>query len=281
MTVFSIIVRIYAGLLGAIFGSLANVIITRLPEGKDLVWQRSHCPQCLHLIKWYQNIPIVSYLFLRGKCAYCKLRIPLFYLVVELVMALAAAYLAPVNLPVNDLFWPNRTVWLNFLTWMSWSYLGEFVFHFALLFLFICMFVIDVHHRILPDSLNLLLALILFGTALALGQPLSDCLKGGTVGFMFPLLFTWLYYKMTKKVGLGGGDIKLFGALGLYLGAQGIVNTIFLSCALGSVVGIPIVYFSKEGRDYKMAFGPFIIIVASFQLFTPTLYQKLISSLWF
>jgi len=103
---------------------------------------------------------------------------------------------------------------------------------------------------------------------------------GGAVGFGGPLLVTWLFYKIRGQVGLGGGDIKLYGILGLYLGPMGIMLTIFLSCFVGAVVGLTLIAFKKTSKDRPMAFGPAILMVAAFQIYFPK-YAHYIQSFFF
>lgn len=249
---------VYIFIFGLLIGSFLNVVILRLPKSRDLVYQRSICPQCGNQLKWYHNIPLISFLVLRGKCAFCKKKISIRYPLVELLTGLIAYGLFPAE--VN-----------------GYS-MGIFAFYFIVACVFICHILIDLDHHLLLDSLNLYLlaAIVPFS---ALNFHWSHGLIGGLIGFGAPLLVTWVFYKIRGQVGLGGGDIKLFGILGIFLGPTGIVFTIFLSCMVGAILGIILIGMKKATRDKPMAFGPAIILVAAFQIYFPK-YSSLVQS-WF
>jgi leader peptidase (prepilin peptidase)/N-methyltransferase len=127
---------------------------------------------------------------------------------------------------------------------------------------------IDLDHQLLLDGLNIYL-LILFLVHAIFFTPLDFWLLGGGIGFGAPLLVTWVFYKVRGQVGLGGGDIKLFGVLGVFLGPLGIVFNIFLSCLVGALLGLSLIFAKRLTRDKPMAFGPSILLVAAFQIFFP------------
>lgn len=239
---------LYAFIFGCLVGSFLNVVILRLPAGKDLVYVRSGCPSCGNQLKWFHNIPVISFLFLRGKCAFCGGRISWRYPLIELLTGLVALWLFPLS---TD----------------SYS-LGIFAFQFILACIFICHFFIDLDHHLLLDSLNLYLLAAILPYSL-LHYHWSYGLIGGAIGFGAPLLVTWLFYKIRGQVGLGGGDIKLYGILGILLGPAGIVFTIFLSCFVGALLGLGLIALKKTTKDRPMAFGPAIILVATFQIYFP------------
>jgi leader peptidase (prepilin peptidase)/N-methyltransferase len=108
-------------------------------------------------------------------------------------------------------------------------------------------------------------------------KPLAFWLLGGLVGLGFPLIVTWVFFKLRGQVGLGGGDIKLYGALGIYLGPVGIMQNIFLSCFLGATVGLIMIALKYMKKDNPIPFGPFIIITGAFQIFFPDLFANVIS----
>lgn len=252
-------------IFGALFGSFANVIIYRVPRQQNFVFPRSSCPHCNQLIKWYQNIPIISFLFLRGKCANCKNRISIKYPIIELTIAFAALYLFP-PIPQIDIY-----------------SLIIFAFNLNIFIIFVCHFFIDLEHQILPDGLNLYLLVIILVYALFEIQLLNWVL-GGLLGFFFPFAVAHLFYKLRGQHGLGGGDIKLYGILGIYLGPVGIMQNLFLSCFLGSIVGIALILSKKINKNIPIPFGPFIIIVATIQFFFNDFYKKatsiVISYIW-
>ena len=244
----------YAFVFGCLIGSFLNVVILRLPAGKNLVSDRSACPTCSAQLKWYHNIPLLSFLFLRGRCGFCRTRISWRYPLIELMTGLISYWLFPENTEITSL--------------------GLFVFYFVIACVFICHLFIDLDHHLLLDSLNLyLLGLILPFSVLSFAWP--HWLIGGSIGLGFPLLVTWLFYKIRGQVGLGGGDIKLYGILGLFLGPIGIVFNIFLSCFVGALIGLTLILLNKMSREKPMAFGPAIIAVAVLQIYFPEISETL------
>lgn len=233
-------------IFGIMIGSFLNVVILRLPGGGDIVYKSSGCPQCGTPLRWYHNIPLISFVFLRGKCAFCGKKISWQYPLVEFITGLIALILMPSDFNHEAIF--------------------LFLFYFTVACVFLCHFIIDFRHQLLLDSLNLYLLanFLLFSFFF---HSYQYWLIGGAIGFIFPLAVTWIFYKLRGQVGLGGGDIKLFGVLGVFLGPAGIVMNIFLSCLLGAVLGMIFILSGKMKRDRPMAFGPFILIVAVFQIF--------------
>jgi len=140
------------------------------------------------------------------------------------------------------------------------------------------MFLIDLRFKIIPNGLNLYLA-ILYLVYAVIYLPLNHWLIGGLLGIGFPLIITWIFYLIKGEVGLGGGDIKLFGVLGLYLGPVGLIYNIFFSCFLGSIVGLSLMAMKKMDRKNPIPFGPFIILIASWQMFFPDSFKMVLSYL--
>lgn len=240
--------RFYAFVFGCLIGSFLNVVILRLPLEKNLSTDRSACPQCGNQLRWYHNIPILSFIFLRGKCGFCGKPISWRYPLIEIFTGIVCFWLSP------EVF--------------SAETIGPFLFYFAIACAFICHFVIDLEHQLLLDKINIyLLVLILPYVVLNFGWP--HWVLGGVIGFGGPLAVTWLFYKLRGQVGLGGGDIKLFGVLGLLLGPTGIIVTIFSSCMVGAVAGIALILLKKMPKDRPMAFGPFILVTSAYQIFFP------------
>ena len=248
----------FAFSLGAIFGSFINALIYRIPREKDIVFSRSRCPKCSHVIYWYHNIPILSYCFLKGKCAYCYKRISLRYLLIEISVALATLLLAPKELINTELI--------------------HFLFNTAVFYTFVIIVFIDLDFQIIPNRLNLFLG-ILFLAASSTNPDFTKITLGILLGGGFPLFITWLFYVWKGKIGLGGGDIKLFAALGIHLGPLEITRTIFLSCLLGSLVALIFMGLKKMDKDTKIPFGPFIVLVSSMQIFMPDFYSQLMALL--
>ncbi len=244
----------YSFVFGLLIGSFLNVVILRLPAKKDLVKARSACPQCGTQLRWYHNIPLFSFLFLRGKCGFCGVRISWRYPLIELLTGLIAFGLFPES-------WDNLS-------------LAIYAFQFILACIFICHFFIDLDHQLLLDSLNLYLLAIVLPYVLFFYH-WNYWVLGGAIGFGGTLLVTWLFYKIRGQIGLGGGDIKLYGILGLLLGPTGIVFNIFLSCFVGAVVGLILIALQKTTKNNPLPFGPSILVVASFQIFFPEYAQQL------
>ena len=230
---------------GAIIGSFLNVCIARIPNGQSVVSPSSHCPKCKAEIPFYNKIPLVSYLILRGRCHSCSGRISVRYFIVELLMAL--------------------------LSFALFSRFGlSFVFFVTLVFVaglvVISFIALDV--RIVPDVisltgiiLGLVLSLIgfsLFGSAPGVvPSPLSSIL-GILIGGGFLLATAWIYEKFTGVEGMGGGDIKLLAMIGAFLGWPAIPITLFLASLVGSVVGIACMLWTGAGRRLALPFAPFL-----------------------
>lgn len=245
---------LFVFLFGALVGSFLNVLIHRLPRSEDVVFKPSHCPKCLSKIRWYQNIPIFSYVLLRGKCNFCKSRISIRYPVVEFITALGALYFAEKYLIFGQVFY--------------------FVFYFSIFCAFVVHFAIDIEHQLLLDKINLFLLALIFPYVLFF-HSWSYWLLGAGIGFGVTYLVTWGFYLLRGQVGLGGGDIKLFGVVGLMLGPVGIIHNIFLSCMLGSIVGLILIFSKIMKREHPIAFGPFIIIISSLQIFMPNTFTNM------
>ncbi|ATH06498.1 hypothetical protein BIY24_00635 [Halobacteriovorax marinus] len=245
-------------IFGAMIGSFLNAVIYRLPRKINIAHPRSHCTKCKKLIYWYENIPILSYIFLRGKCSKCKEPYSIQYPLVELFIGLVSIFLMPRSLDSMSIMY--------------------FFLYFGIFCALFCHFLIDVKHQILPDSINIYLGLSFLCISLLKNPPVFY-LSGAAIGFLFPYLVTLAFYHLKGQQGLGGGDIKLFAVLGIILGPVGIINNIFLSCFFGALFSLVMMGLGKMSRTTKLAFGPFIIIVAVFQVYFPTLFKQF-SSLW-
>jgi len=232
-------------IFGALVGSFLNVCIFRLPKEESIIWPGSHCPHCKNAIKFYDNIPVVSYFLLRGRCRYCKGSISLQYPLVEGITALS-------SLVLFIKFGP------------SLSYL----FYFAFVAALIVITVIDLYHQIIPDAISLpgigvgLLASLLI-PQITLFNSLIGILLGGGSLFIVATFYQWLF----KREGMGGGDIKLLAMIGAFLGWKAVLLTILLSSLIGSVTGI--LMMVVKGKDFKYAipFGPFLSLGAVISMF--------------
>lgn len=240
------LIFITALLFGGIIGSFLNVVILRLPkEEASIVFPASHCPRCKAILHWYENIPVLSYLVLRGKCHHCKAKISLQYPVVELSLALlSAALVQKFGLSVN--------------------YAGYFLFIAALLVIIW----IDLYHQIIPDVISL--PGIVLGFIFSLVNPslhwqssLIGILAGGGVLYAIALF----YFLWRKIDGMGGGDIKLLAMIGAFLGWQALPFVILASSLSGTFVGLLAMLKQKKGGQTRIPFGPFLSISALLYLF--------------
>lgn len=231
--------------LGLLLGSFFNVCIRRIPEDEEIVFTASHCPRCKTPIRWFDNLPVLSFLFLRGKCRACKAPISWEYPAVEL--ASGALFL-----------------WLFLNTGASAAFLAYGVF----LSLLLVISVIDLHHRIIPNELSYPGMALGIGAALWLGNPpWYSAVIGWFVGGFIFWLVAFTYEKLTGREGLGGGDIKMLAMLGAWLGADAILIVIVLSTGLGSIVGIGALLLQKGNLKLAIPFGPFLAVAAFIYLF--------------
>ncbi|MES2319839.1 MAG: A24 family peptidase [Pseudomonadota bacterium] len=247
-----------AGLFGLLIGSFLNVVIYRMPKmmqrefdnacaencGKEpahtdqftLSVPRSACPHCGHKITALENVPVISYLVLGGKCSACKAKISARYPAIELTSALLAALM----------------VW----TFGSgWTGLGTVVF----VFLLLAMTFIDIDTQFLPDDLTY--PLLWLGLLVNLNGaivPLRDAVIGAVAGYMALWSVNALYKLVRKHDGMGNGDFKLLGALGAWMGWSMLPAIILLSSVVGAVVGILMIVLGKQGRDTRIPFGPYL-----------------------
>jgi leader peptidase (prepilin peptidase)/N-methyltransferase len=256
-----------AGLLGLCVGSFLNVVIHRLPRMMEREWQvqcadlrgespaplealslarpRSRCPSCGHQITALENIPIISYLMLRGKCSKCSASISLRYPIVEAASGLLSAYAA----------WRFG---------LSLQALGALTMLWAL----IALSAIDYDTQLLPDSITL--PLLWIGLALNLAGTyvdISSAVSGAMVGYLTLWSVFWLFKLATGKEGMGYGDFKLLAALGAWLGWQMLPVIILLSSIVGAVVGISLIVFSRHGRNTPIPFGPYLAAAGIIALF--------------
>lgn len=241
-----IAIEIIVFVYGAIVGSFLNVVILRLPEeGASVVFPSSHCPQCHTGLCWYENIPVLSYIVLRGKCRTCKTSISIQYPLVELAMGVLAVLLAH-----------------KFM--ISAAFFIYFVYVAALLVII----VIDLHHQIIPDVISL--PGIFYGVLASFVLPSvswQDSIIGLLVGGGIFYVIALSYYLLTKRQGMGGGDIKLLAMIGALQGWQALPFVIFCSSLLGSVIGIGAMVVQKKGGQTRIPYGPFLAAASLLYLF--------------
>ena len=254
----SMMPAIMSGILGLLIGSFLNVVIHRVPkmmqresdnyvahesglpmphtERYDLLLPRSACPHCGHRITALENIPVLSYLFLGGKCSQCKAPISARYPAVEAVTGLLSA----------------------FMIWHFGSGLAGLA-ALAFLWLLIAMTFIDADTKLLPDDLTLpLLWLGLLVNLHGTFAPLRDAVIGAAAGYLALWSVYWLFKLATGKEGMGYGDFKLLAALGAWMGWTMLPLIILLSSVVGAVVGICLMVFTRRGRDNPIPFGPYL-----------------------
>lgn len=247
-----------AGVLGLLIGSFLNVVIYRMPKmmqresdnyvahesGKPLPYTdrfnlmvpRSACPHCGHQIRAIENIPVISYLFLGGKCVKCKAPISIRYPIVELLTGVLSGLLV----------WHFGSGTAGLATVLfAW--------------LLIAMTFIDLDTQLLPDDLTL--PLLWCGLLINLNGtfvPLQDAVIGAAAGYLSLWSIYWVFKLATGKEGMGYGDFKLLAALGAWLGWKMLPIIILLSSLVGAVVGISLILFAKHGRENPIPFGPYL-----------------------
>ncbi|MGH7550098.1 MAG: prepilin peptidase [Gemmatimonadota bacterium] len=230
-----------SGLLGLVVGSFLNVLIVRLPEGRSVVRPRSHCPRCGRTLRWYHNVPLLSWFVLRGRCAWCGDRIGWQYPLVELATA---------------------AIWAgNAALWGATPRAAQAV---VMLTLVLAIAVIDARHFLIPDEISLGGAVAGFLLSMAPGPPsVPESAMGSIVGGGLLWLVAILGSMALKREAMGGGDIKMMAMLGAFLGWQGALLTIFLGALLGTIVFLPMAYRS----DRLVPFGVFLALGGTVSLY--------------
>jgi leader peptidase (prepilin peptidase)/N-methyltransferase len=232
-------------IFGLLWGSFANVVIVRWPKGESFVHGRSHCPQCSELIRWWQNIPVLSFVLLRGRCFHCKAKISWRYPLVEILMGLLFG-----------------CVYLRF-GW-SWTSLEALIFVFGL----VTVSFIDLDHMLLPDIFTLSGVVIgLIGAALNPERSFLPALLGAVVGGGILWAVAVLYYVVRKEEGLGGGDIKLLAWIGAVLGLVSLPVVIIFASLWGSFFGVALALIRRSGMRSAIPFGPYLALGALYFMF--------------
>ncbi len=254
----------FAFLFGAVMGSFLNVCIFRIPLGKSLIAPFSHCPQCKSPIRAYDNIPIFSFFVLGGRCRSCRAPISIRYPLVETMMAV-----------------------FSVLLMLKFGLSPSFLISFILVASLVVVSFIDLDHRIIPDTISLpgiivgLLAsfvkpsgqndfLVRFVFRVVKGSinmATLDSLLGVFIGGGLLYAVAVLFYWVTRKEGMGGGDIKLLAMIGAFLGWSSTVFTIMVSSLIGSIVGVTLMLAKGADSKYAIPFGPFLSMGAVIYLF--------------
>jgi len=268
MSLFDLFKNNPALLISAVFlfslcvGSFLNVVIHRLPIIMNRDWREqsiayleledqfndedksvynlskpeSHCPNCQHKIRWFENLPVISYLFLKGKCSNCKNKISIRYPTIELATALISVLIA------KHFGWSPQLLPALILTWGMIAMVG-----------------IDFDHQLLPDSLTLPLLWLglLVNTQSIFVDPVTAII-GAVCGYLSLWTIYWVFKLLTGKEGMGHGDFKMLAMVGAWLGWQVLPITMLLAAGVGLLVMIPQMLFLGRDRTKAFAFGPFI-----------------------
>jgi leader peptidase (prepilin peptidase)/N-methyltransferase len=227
-------VFVATGILGAMLGSFLNVLIVRLPKDESVVLPRSHCPRCKTLIPWYDNLPVISWLMLAGKCRQCAQPISIQYPLVELGTA---------------------ALWMGALWYYGFSLTALAAAVFGTILLGIA--ITDARHYLIPDEYTL--GGLVIGLLLALrggGRGLLAALLGAAVGFTVLYLVAVLGTKAFGKEAMGGGDIKMMAMVGAFTGWQGVLLTIFGGSLLGTLIFVPLSLKQKRLVPFGVFLAP-------------------------
>jgi len=236
---------ISAFVLGAVIGSFLNVCIYRIPAGQSVVSPPSSCPGCGARIRWFQNVPILSWVFLRGRCASCKARISIRYPLIEALNGFLFALV----------LWYFGFSSATLVYWLLISALVVITF-------------IDLDHQIIPDVISLPGIVVGFLCSFFIPWlPWVDSLLGILLGGGILLAIAWLYEVLAKREGMGGGDIKLLGMIGAFLGWKAIFPVVFFASVAGTLIGVPLMLAKRKDSRFALPFGPFLAGAAVIYLF--------------
>ncbi|MBN4054399.1 prepilin peptidase [Nitrospira defluvii] len=232
-------------LFGLVFGSFINVCIYRLPREESIVLPASHCPSCNASIRWFENIPLISFVLLRGRCRSCRSVISWKYPLVEALHGFGFLYIL-----LQFGFSIQTVVYCLFFSSL------------------VLVTFIDLSHRIIPDFITLpgmAVGVIAASTVLAPGaiNSITGLILGGGLFYLVAVLSL----AILKKEGMGGGDIKLIAMIGAFIGWRGMLLTIFLAACSGAVIGILLILIKGRSRAEPIPFGPFLALGAAISLF--------------
>ena len=234
------VATILAAITGALIGSFLNVCIYRLPREKSIVWPASACPHCNRNLSWYENIPIVSYLVLWGRCRTCKKPISGRYPLVEALTALMFA--------------------------AAWTYYGPGVLLASRLILgcaLIVLFAIDLEHHLLPDVITLPGIVIGFIFSLIVGPGAIESLLGILLGGGILYVIAEVYYRVRREEGLGMGDVKMLAMIGAFVGWRLTLVTLMMASFAGSIIGVLMIAMRRGSLKYALPFGTFLAMGAA------------------
>lgn len=246
------LLNIFSFVFGAVVGSFLNVCIYRIPAGSSIATPSSHCPHCKKPIRFYDNIPILSYLVLRGRCRRCNEKISIIYPAVEALTAL-------ISLSLFLKYGP------------SLQYLIAFLFASAL----IVITFIDLEHQIIPDVISLPgIPLFAIAAVLVMDITVVESLIGVLIGGGVLFAIAFGYELITKREGMGGGDIKLLAMIGGFFGWKSLIFILLVSSFVGAIIGISVILFKGQDMKYAIPFGPFLSIAAVAYIFWGTHFMN-------
>ena len=236
---------------GLIFGSFANVCIYRMPRNMSIVKPNSHCTNCNTFIKWYDNIPILSYILLKGKCRNCNSPISIKY-------------------PLVEFFCGILFLSMYYLYGFTFMLIPFCIFVFSLL----VTTVIDFEFKIIADEISFMLIIVGIATSffnLSLGETIWQRVLGSFLGFLAGggslFVIAYIGKLIFKQDAMGGGDIKIMAGIGAFVGWDKVLFAIFVASLFGSIVGIILIICKKIGRKQEMPFGPYLAIASYLTLF--------------
>jgi leader peptidase (prepilin peptidase)/N-methyltransferase len=272
-----IVLSILSFIVGTFLGSFLNVCIYRVPNEISIVRPRSHCISCKTPLRFYDNIPVISFLLLRGRCKNCGAKISPRYLIVEVLSGIICVLL----------------VWEFGITLRTFFYL-------IFLFCLIVVTFIDIEHMIIPNVITIpgIFMGIVYGVtrtdwgnltiflteanahpykivSIIGSQPVFDSIFGAILGGGLLYLIALLYLRLRKREGMGMGDVKLLAMIGAFLGWKSIIYVTLISSVLGTIVGLVIIVYKRGDIRYALPFGPFLSLAAALYLFIGGAYLRI------
>lgn len=218
--------KLLVGIIGLCVGSFLNVLADRLPVGETIWWGRSHCDFCKKTLRWYELVPLLSYLVQDGRCRRCHKKLSVQYPIVELITGLGFVFLYP-SIPMMVLFSA-----------------------------FLVIFVADLKFQIIPDSMVVISSLAALFFHIGAGQPIIPFLLPA----LLSALFFYILWAVTRGRGMGFGDVKLAPVIGLFLGYPGTVIALYIAFLTGAIVGVILIFRRRVSWKSHIAFGPFLVL---------------------